>query len=411
MTIKVIGFDHSWNSRMWKICAALRYINMDYEVVGIKAGKDNKTEEYLNNCHPLGRTPVLQTEEGYFFESGSILRHIARLDSKQKNPVYLYGRTMAENTQVDMWIDYILSEFTTVARFFCDVRFNRPLNGMTESITMEKMDFVLGGIERHLSIRTYLASERLTIADIQLAFELDGVIEFSTTFRDYMKKFKHIVRLYHTVMCQPFSVEVLKKHRKAKESIKQKPSVKVEMEKSKVETEKAKVEVAKPEETTKKANVTAELPPSTFVLDAFKREYSNKDTRTEAIPYLFEHYDPEGFTMYWCDYMYPEDLSKMLFMTCNLVGGWMQRMDHLRKTAFGSVLICGEESKQQITSFWIFRGKGWPAYLDDVVDTELYKWTEIKDFNAEKARIADYLAWDGETFTDSFRCLNGRVFK
>ncbi|KAF8277732.1 hypothetical protein TcBrA4_0110970 [Trypanosoma cruzi] len=68
----------------------------------------------------------------------------------------------------------------------------------------------------------------------------------------------------------------------------------------------------------KKPNPLDELPPSPFVLDAFKRKYCNTDTRTVAAPYFFQHYDAAGYTTFWCRYKYNED-NKMQFMTANLI--------------------------------------------------------------------------------------------
>jgi elongation factor 1-gamma len=63
-----------------------------------------------------------------------------------------------------------------------------------------------------------------------------------------------------------------------------------------------------------------------------------------------------------------------------------------------------------VTCFWIFRGKGLPEIVREVDDTELFYWTEIPDIQAEKAKITDYLAWDGETFAKN-PVLEGRAFK
>ena len=55
-------------------------------------------------------------------------------------------------------------------------------------------------------------------------------------------------------------------------------------------------------------------------MDAFKRCYSNKDTLTVSVPYFWEHFDKEHYSIWMCEYKYPEELKKS-FMTCNLIGG------------------------------------------------------------------------------------------
>ena len=55
-------------------------------------------------------------------------------------------------------------------------------------------------------------------------------------------------------------------------------------------------------------------------MDEFKREYSNKDTLTAALPYFWKNLDKENFSIWYCEYKYNEELSK-IFMTANLVNG------------------------------------------------------------------------------------------
>ena len=91
-------------------------------------------------------------------------------------------------------------------------------------------------------------------------------------------------------------------------------------------------------------------------MDDFKRVYSNNDTISVAIPYLWENFDPEGYSFWHCEYKYPEEL-KRVFMSCNLVGGMFQRLDKLHKHAFASVIIFGEDNNSSISGVWIFRGQ------------------------------------------------------
>lgn len=55
-------------------------------------------------------------------------------------------------------------------------------------------------------------------------------------------------------------------------------------------------------------------------MDAFKRVYSNEDTATKAIPYFWENFDPENYSIWYAEYKYPEDLT-LVFMSCNLISG------------------------------------------------------------------------------------------
>ena len=96
---------------------------------------------------------------------------------------------------------------------------------------------------------------------------------------------------------------------------------------------------------------------SPFNLDAFKRLYSNsKDIAGEVMPWLWENLDREGWSLWKADYSYTSEL-KQIFMSSNLVSGMFQRLDKLRKHAFASVLILGENNDNHIAGVWLLRGQ------------------------------------------------------
>jgi elongation factor 1-gamma len=55
-------------------------------------------------------------------------------------------------------------------------------------------------------------------------------------------------------------------------------------------------------------------------MDEFKRTYSNEDTLTVALPYFWKHFEKEFYSLWYCEYKYPEELTQT-FMTSNLIGG------------------------------------------------------------------------------------------
>lgn len=101
----------------------------------------------------------------------------------------------------------------------------------------------------------------------------------------------------------------------------------------------------------------AEMPKSSFNMDEFKRVYSNEDTVGKAIPYFWQNFDKDNMSIWFCEYKYPEDLTQV-FMTCNLISGFFQRLDKLRKNAFGSMCVFGENNNNTITGIWFWRGQG-----------------------------------------------------
>lgn len=61
------------------------------------------------------------------------------------------------------------------------------------------------------------------------------------------------------------------------------------------------------------------LPKGTFNMDDFKRFYSNEE-EAKSIPYFWEKFDPENYSIWYGEYKYANELTK-LFMSCNLITG------------------------------------------------------------------------------------------
>ena len=111
----------------------------------------------------------------------------------------------------------------------------------------------------------------------------------------------------------------------------------------------------------------AEMPKPSLNMDEFKRVYSNEDTAEKAIPYFWKNYDNENCSIWFCEYKYPAELTKV-FMTSNLIGGFFQRLDKLRKNAFGSMCVFGEDNNNTITGIWFWRGKELVFEVSDTLE-------------------------------------------
>ncbi|NXH40566.1 EF1G factor, partial [Dicaeum eximium] len=157
----------------------------------------------------------------------------------------------------------------------------------------------------------------------------------------------------------------------------------------------------------------AHLPRSPFILDEFKRKYSNEDTLAVALPHFWEHFDREGWSLWYCQYRYPEELSQT-FMSCNLITGMFQRLDKLRKNAFASVLLFGTDHDSSISGVWVLRGQELAFTLcpDWQVDYESYTWRKLDPDSAEcRTLVTEYFLWEGE-FRHVGKPFNqGKIFK
>nr|POF19832.1 elongation factor 1-gamma 3 [Quercus suber] len=127
-----------------------------------------------------------------------------------------------------------------------------------------------------------------------------------------------------------------------KQSSKSKP--KDETEKEEPTRPKTKVGEEEQAPKTKPKNPPDLLPPSKMIMEEWKRLYSNIKTNFSevAIKGFWDMYDPEGYSLWFCDYKY-NDENTISFVTLNKVGGFLQRMDLAHKYAFGKMLMIGLE--------------------------------------------------------------------
>jgi len=278
-------------------------------------------------------------------------------------------------------------------------------------------------LDSHLLTRTYLVGNRVSIADIVVASSLVRLFELvlDPTFRS---QFVNATRWFTTVVNQPNFVavkghvtlattvaqpkETKPKEEKPKKEAQPKPEKKEKPKKAEEEEEDYEDEAEKEE---KKKNPLDDLPKSSFILDEWKRMYSNNDTRSVALPWFFANYDPAGYSLFWCKYKYNDELGPAAFKVSNLVGGYMQRLEKLHKYAFGTVNAYGGEGDWDLRGVWLFRGPEIPADMKAVDDTELYEWTPVNLANAEeKSRFEDFLAWEG-ALENGKKFNVGKVFK
>merc|ERR1712059_188149 len=103
----------------------------------------------------------------------------------------------------------------------------------------------------------------------------------------------------------------------------------------------------------------------------------------KSIPYFWEKFDKEHYSIWRCDYKYNDELT-MVFMSCNLIGGMFQRLEKLRKYAFAGI--------------WVWRGKDLVFELSEdwQIDYSSYAWKKLDPDAAEtKDLVTQYFSWTG----------------
>merc|ERR1712130_892265 len=148
----------------------------------------------------------------------------------------------------------------------------------------------------------------------------------------------------------------------------------------------------------------AALPKGTFDLEEWKRFYSNND-EDDSIKWFWEHFDAEHYSIWRSDYKFNSELT-MVFMSCNLVGGMFQRLEKMKKNAFASAILFGENNNSSISGIWVWKGQELAFDLCEywAIDSGSYDWKKLDPKSDEcKKLITQYWKWEG---TD----LEGRKF-
>ncbi|KAJ1933425.1 hypothetical protein EC988_009122, partial [Linderina pennispora] len=247
----------------------------------------------------------------------------------------------------------------------------------------EQMFRFLGVFNTILQDKTFLVGERITVADVVVACDLIMPYKLYLTAAD-RKQYRNLTRYFKTIISQPAFKAVVPDVELCKERIKPAAPAKKEKakkaEKPKAEKPKAEKKAEKPAEEAPKPAPKPKskldlLPPPKMVLDDWKRFYSNNDTKPDAMNWLWEHYDEEGYSFWKVDYKYNDELTQ-IFMSNNLVGGFFNRLERARKYAFGNLLVLGENGNNQIWGYFMVRGQEVPEEVTDAADYESYTWTK-----------------------------------
>jgi elongation factor 1-gamma len=373
----------------------------------------------------------LETADGKFvFESNAILRHIAR-GAQSKG---LYGSNDYETTLVDQWLDWTASEL--VSPLFQSV-FPYLGHGTKQSAqeANKKLEPLLKILDDHFKINTYIVGNQVTIADISLAAYV--WVPFRFTWDEKARKnIPNLSRWFENLASQePFtkefgrfwfcqkSLEVphvpqAQEEKKENKKVEKKPEPKKEEKKPEAKKEDKKKKDDDDEDDApvekKEKNPLDSLPPSTFNLFDFKTLFVNSADKKEAVQFFFNNFDAAGYSIYQIEYIKAEGEGEKVYLTNNLMNGFIQRLEHFRKYAFGIHGVYGEEPVLEIKGVWVWRGVGLPHEITDLDSYEYHKFTKLELTNdADKAKVLAY--WTGmnedEDIVDGLRARTVKYFK
>lgn len=407
--------------RGYKARIAAAYSGSELKVVEVNAS--DRSRQHLPSFESNDKqTNLFDANAIAYYLSNDQLRASSSFENAAQVLQWLnYGSTVVESAVLS-WVYPALSLVESSPQ-----NVQRAKNDLKQVFTF---------LNDYLKTRTYLVGERVTLADLSLASDL--LLAYQHVADEaFRKPFENLNRWFQTIVNQANFKKVVSEVKlavKAPEfdaarfdALKKEGSKKKEEKKEKKKEEPkpaaAKPAAKKPEPADdaeeedpalaepKQNDPFAEMPKGTFNMDEFKRTYSNNDTLTVALPYFWKHFEKEFYSLWYCEYKYSDELQQV-FMSSNLIGGMFQRIEKLRKNAFASMCVFGENNSNTIAGVWFWKGQelAFPLCPDWTTDYESYEWRKLNpDDENDKKLVNNFFLWEGEVNGKKFN--TGKIFK
>ncbi|KAL4780549.1 hypothetical protein BJX76DRAFT_337658 [Aspergillus varians] len=400
------------NGRTISILVAAKHNDLEIELVETQpnsAADFNKSDAYTK-ISPLGKIPAFEGANGFTLTEAIA---IAVYVTSQNEKTTLLGKTKQDYASILRWLSFANSELLpSFASWYRPLLAIDPYNKKNVDDASKTALKKLGALNTHLTANTYLVGERITLADIFTASLLTRV--FATVVdKKVRSENPAVTRWFQTVVAQPAFKAVVENPVLIEEAIKYTPPKKEEKPKK----EAAPAAAAAPVEeqpTEKKAKHPLEaLGKPTLVIDEWKRTYSNEDVRSVAMPWFWEHFKPDEYSLWKVSYKYNDEL-KLTFMANNLIGGFHARLEASRKYLFGCQGVYGANYACVNEGVFMVRGQEALPAFDVAPDWESYNFEKLDHTNeADRKYIEDIWAWDAPVTVDGKELANvdGHVFK
>ncbi|KAK9453679.1 hypothetical protein V1511DRAFT_504174 [Dipodascopsis uninucleata] len=404
-------FGHLQNPRSYTPLMLAKALGLDIELV--ETGKGVFSEEALTVL-PHRKIPGFLGADGLkLHEAIAIALYFASQDENEA----LLGDSKAQYAEIVKWMSFANMELLpNLAKWVRPLlgmdSYNKKVVDQAEKDTNNLIEVVF---EPYLAAHTYLVGEKFSLADLFTANLITRGFEnvFGTAWKE---AHPHTTRWYTLVTNQPIFTDVHGEPKLVEEPIKYTPPKKEAAPKKEAKKKEAAPKAAEEEEektAPKPKHPLAALGASKMELDAWKRTYSNEDTRPAALPWFWENYDPSEWSLWKVEYKYNDELT-LTFMTANLIGGFFNRLSASTKYLFGCLVVYGENNNNGIIGAFLVRGQDYVPAFDVAPDWESYNFTKLDSSKPEdKAFVEDMWAWDKPVVVDGTpkEIVDGKVFK
>lgn len=359
------------------------FLTTKIEAVAAVANAKLTKKDACCDCTPLKSSPCLMTPEGCVVGSNAVCAYIAKTHAATG----LAGKGLAEEAMIQGALDIFQDRFEVPAAVL--VKDSKNVKAKQDA------EAYLKALNAHLESNTYLVGNRISYGDV-------AVVAVLKKLGDLVTLPVHVQRLVKTVLgARPALNKVFPKPKEAKAPKKEAPK-----------KEAAKEEA--PKEAKKENAGPATYPPTSFNNENWKRVYSNaKDIRKEAMPVFWKDFDAPNWSLWKMTYDKLEDECTQSFLTSNMLGGFLQRVDtNYRKNSFGIFQVLGDDQDFNYSGVWLIRGHELPFELTDHPSFEYHIFTRLDHNNEEhKQLVEDYWCADAPEKVEGKNIHDCKIFK
>ncbi|KZF22656.1 eEF1-gamma domain-containing protein [Xylona heveae TC161] len=405
---KLYTFDG--NARSTVLRAVAKANNLDIEVVTTKPA-GGVSAEYLK-LNPLGKIPTFQGADGFVLTE---VLAIAIYLASQNEKTTLLGKTKQDYATILRWASFANSEILPpLGSWFSPLLGKEAYNKKSVEDAEKKVLKAVSVLEKHLQLNTYLVGERLTLADLFATSVLARGFQY-VFGKAWRAEYPNVTRWFETIFNQEIYSAVAGQLNFIEEPIKYQPPKKEAAPKKEAPKPAAAPQAAEeePKPAPKPKHPLEALEKPTLPIDEWKRKYSNEETRETALPWFWETYKPEEYSLWRVDYKYNDELT-LPFMSNNLIGGFFTRLEASRKYLFGAASVYGVTNDSVIAGALLVRGQDIVPAVDVAPDWESYAFSKLDPTKPEdKEFVSDQWAWDKPIVVNgkTYDWADGKVFK
>ncbi|USI74701.1 glutathione S-transferase family protein [Sphingomonas morindae] len=198
MAIQVYGDPGSGSLRRVITAASIMGIELERVPVDLFKG-ESQTSDFKSRFNPHGLTPVMVDGDTILYESSAINIYLA-----EKVGSDLLGTTPAERYQVLQWMFWSGEQWRVFATLVFDERIGKRFVGQAEDARIVELAFgkihaAAAVLDAHLADRRFIAGDRLTLADLDIAGPFSQSARTKLPLTDYPNLVAWQQRLLDTV--------------------------------------------------------------------------------------------------------------------------------------------------------------------------------------------------------------------